>query len=570
MAVADVTQTKLKRCKALYRVSTKKQSEENDIPLQRNVCREFNERMGWDLIDEKVELGISGFKISAKDRDAILELQEEALRGEFDILLVFMFDRLGRKEDETPFIVQWFVEHGIEVWSVKEGQQKFEDHVDNLINYVRFWQASGESKKTSIRVTEGRKQQAIKGRYAGGYYPYGYKIVKLGRVNKKNHEVHDLQIDEYEASVVTKIFVLARDKGYGGRRISAILTEEKIFNRNGKPFSQSTINCILDNVAYMGILKSGDFMSKIHPDLMIIDVETFAQVHEMRKKRKQKDKSLKEEAKNNNYKYVVPESIQQQAIPSDGKGLLTGLIFCGHCGQRLRTKSRRSNSRRSKNDPNNKLVTIYVCENKLYEKGKVGVCPPESQSTYVAHKIDGIIDEVVKEFLGKIKAVNQNEYIDHGYHQSINILQLQLKHAMGEKKKKQQQIVLLKKAMIDASSRGLGIDSVLEVIEEVKTAIDELDEKICECKEQFQNISKIENEMKSQYDKLITWAEVYESSDIPTRRMIIANIIEKVTVKKGYDLHIDFKITKEQFERGITFIDARDRIEQNKHELKIG
>ena len=27
------------------------------------------------------------------------------MEGKFDILLVFMFDRLGRRDDETPFIV---------------------------------------------------------------------------------------------------------------------------------------------------------------------------------------------------------------------------------------------------------------------------------------------------------------------------------------------------------------------------------------------------------------------------------------------------------------------------------
>lgn len=26
----------------------------------------------------------------------------------FDVLLVFMFDRLGRRDDETPFVVEWF------------------------------------------------------------------------------------------------------------------------------------------------------------------------------------------------------------------------------------------------------------------------------------------------------------------------------------------------------------------------------------------------------------------------------------------------------------------------------
>jgi len=34
-----------------------------------------------------------------------------------------MFDRVGRIESESPFVVQWFVEYGVEVWSVNKGQQ---------------------------------------------------------------------------------------------------------------------------------------------------------------------------------------------------------------------------------------------------------------------------------------------------------------------------------------------------------------------------------------------------------------------------------------------------------------
>jgi len=70
-----------------------------------------------------------------------------------------MFDRLGRRDDETPFIVEWFVKNGVEVWSAMEGQQRFDNHVDKLMNYIRYWQASGESLKTSIRTktTYGRR-----------------------------------------------------------------------------------------------------------------------------------------------------------------------------------------------------------------------------------------------------------------------------------------------------------------------------------------------------------------------------------------------------------------------------
>ena len=63
----------------------------------------------------------------------------------FDVLLVFMFDRLGRRDDETPFVVEWFAKQGIRIFSVKEGEQKFESHTDSLINYIRYWQSEGES-----------------------------------------------------------------------------------------------------------------------------------------------------------------------------------------------------------------------------------------------------------------------------------------------------------------------------------------------------------------------------------------------------------------------------------------
>jgi hypothetical protein len=120
--------------------------------MQKQECREFiATKPDWELYRKLSEFGVSGYKVPAKKRDAIQEIKQEALDGKFDVLLVYMFDRLGRIDDEAPFIVEWFVKHGIEVWSTREGEQKFEHHVDKLTNYIRFWQAAGESEKTSIR-----------------------------------------------------------------------------------------------------------------------------------------------------------------------------------------------------------------------------------------------------------------------------------------------------------------------------------------------------------------------------------------------------------------------------------
>lgn len=57
-------------------------------------------------------------------------------------MLVYMFDRLGRCDDETPFVVEWFAKQGIEVWSTQEGDQRFEKQTGKLLNYIQYWKAT--------------------------------------------------------------------------------------------------------------------------------------------------------------------------------------------------------------------------------------------------------------------------------------------------------------------------------------------------------------------------------------------------------------------------------------------
>ena len=183
------------RVYCLYRVSTAKQvdhtdTNQADIPMQRKACREFAKKMGWTIIREEQEAGVSGYKVSAAHRDKLQLIRDHAKQGKFDILLVFMFDRLGRKSDETPFVVEWFVKNGVRVWSVNEGEQRFDCHTDRLMNYIRFWQADGESQKTSYRTKIALGQMVQEGRFRGGFVPFGYKLVPSGVLNKRKHEVN--------------------------------------------------------------------------------------------------------------------------------------------------------------------------------------------------------------------------------------------------------------------------------------------------------------------------------------------------------------------------------------------
>jgi DNA invertase Pin-like site-specific DNA recombinase len=251
------------------------QVENGDIPTQRAACQEFAVSKGWEVIEEFVEKGVSGFKISAYDREAMQKIKNDAVMQKFDILLVFMFDRLGRRDNETSFVVQWFIRNGIEVWSVKEGEQRIESHVDKLLNYIRYWQAQGESENTSIRVKAAHAQLTRNGHFRVGTVPFGYRLEHKGRVNKRGIPVGDYVIDEQETVAIRLMFDRYVNHGYGTQRLCSYLAELGLTPRVGGRFVNTTINNMLKRSLYIGILSTGGVQSDFIPELQIVSQAIF-------------------------------------------------------------------------------------------------------------------------------------------------------------------------------------------------------------------------------------------------------------------------------------------------------
>ena len=310
-----------------YRVSTKGQVDHNDIPMQKIKCRKFAQQQGWRVVMEKAEKGISGSKVSASKRDVIQELRQEAGNGSFDILLVYMFDRLGRIESETPFVLEWFVQHGIQMWSVHEGQQRIESHGDKLMNYIRFWQAAGESEKTSIRTRDRIRQIVSSGHFAGGFVPYGYRAVDKGRVNKRDQPVKDLEIDPEEAAWVREVFEKVANEGASGYAMARMLNDRGLCTRQGARFQSVNIRRMIRHEGYTGYLITKAARSEFIQELQIVDEKLFARANEVidcRSKKLAQEKNIA--AKTNNptllacllYTSPSPRYLDVSSIPYCG------------------------------------------------------------------------------------------------------------------------------------------------------------------------------------------------------------------------------------------------------------
>ena len=53
------------------------------------------------------------------------------------------------------------------------------------------------------------------------------------------------------------------------------------------------------------------------------------------------------------------------------------------------------------------------------------------------------------------------------------------------------------------------------------------------------------------YDDIISWADMYDSASMESKKMIVSCLIRRVEVYRDYRLHIDFNIDFEQFSAGL-------------------
>lgn len=516
----------------LYRVSTKKQvdRQKDDIPMQREACRDFAERMGWTIGKEFLEKGVSGFKVSASDRDAIQDLKSAAIKGEFQILLVFMFDRIGRIDDETPFVVEWFVKHGIKVWSVQEGEQRFESHVDKLMNYIRFWQASGESEKTSMRIKTRMQQLTAEGSYTGGPVPFGYQLERRGRLNKKGQELYDLAVNPVEAEWVVQIFEKTVKDGYGSFRVASYLNKNGVMTHSGSKFQSNTVIRILRNKLFCGYMVSGEAVSPHMKELQIVDKELFEQAQYILDQRSKKN-----------------DEERQIAMTTKSRALLSGIMFCAHCGGRLTSNVYHDTYTRTDGSVRRAEYLRYIC----YHKSRK-LCQCDGQSTYAADKVDEAVCSAVMDIFSRITDAPDEMVLQRKYNKELSSCKARETKLNMELRKYTGQLDKLNAEIADS----LTGDSVYSP-EQLSAAINGITAKIDEAKLQLE---AVRNEMagkkasmekvKPAYERFSGWAEEFRLASTERKKMIISQLVSRIEISKGYKINIALNLEYERFCEG--------------------
>lgn len=528
------------RVATLYRVSTKKQLDpsENggDIPTQQKACQDFiDTKKGWVLVKEYKEKGVSGFKKKSSERDELKQILFDAANNKFDVLLVFMFDRLGRLEDDTPFFIQALVKEGVEVWSVKEGQQTFDSHIDKLLNYIRSWQSNGESLKTSMRVTESHRQMVEKGIYRGGTVPFGYKTEPSGTYNKKGKELLKVVIDAEAAEVVRLMYDLVDQEGYGQYRLPQLLNERGYKTNRGKPWASNSVSVVLRNPMYKGYITYGkgtanEMMSnKSNPELVIIDEAKWERVQAIRVSRNPE-----------NIKNEIRENVVRN---TKGSLFLIGLIHCGTCGNPLTTTWNKKKYTHKDGTEVEYRSAKYRCSGKALQKVNCS-----GQTTYSHLRLEGVVLDEVFSYLDRLEKVDLTE----------KIKSFSTKNAVQEGKELQKFKKKLDVEQANYSKYKAEVIKVLsgeskfsseilsELIEQTKQKISEIEFEVARVEKEIASKKLEQAEVEVLKKFLPEWRDVFENASTAKKKMMLSTIIKNIDVRKD-GIRIDFKLRVSQF-----------------------
>lgn len=301
---------------------------------------------------------------SVQNRKAFQRMIEDAYRHKFDMIFVEDVSRFSRSMEDGVKTIKDLRAIGIGVYFRKEGWSTLDPSKDFEFQ-LRLSISQEENRAKSERVKWGLSRLRQKGGW-DSTPPYGY--------DKKNGF---LQVNEIEAQYIKLMYNLFTVKMWGLGKIAKELNRlEAPTKRGGNTWRPSQISGMLQNEIYTGRqsthkiesfditrglkknIDPSEWVVTQNEDLRLIDDDLFSLTQVEYKRRSE------------NYAFGARRSCET---------LLSGLLFCAHCGNTLRRKKRNSYIKKdgTKTDKGYVWVCRLVDSYGSKQKGKGGICTSE-------------------------------------------------------------------------------------------------------------------------------------------------------------------------------------------------
>lgn len=546
----------MKRVRMLLRVSSNQQLEaDGDLSVQRQLVKDYiSNQSDWQL-DEKeyFEGSNSGYKNAVADRNILQEALQDAKAKEYDILVVYKDDRIGRRMWEIGAYVMSLKSFGVDIYTVKDGciSPESDDIMGQMMLALRYGNAQKSSSDTGMRVKDTAQKLVQKGKFMGGKAPYGYKLELSGEVSKHGRALHHLVVVPEQAEVVKYIYELSLHKEFGATKISKILNEHEIYKDRAPRdiWKSGTIVSILTNPVYAGYtaykrretvdgryhrLDSKDWIFAEKPDteIAIIDENMWNQVQDTRKQRADK--------------YIKSLENQNVTVIRRNSGMLAliDVLHCGYCGRKMTNGSKYNYwTIKDTGERRTSKIAIYKCPNAWN-----GI-PHEKTKQYRADQIEPVVFEALAEYIGKLQE-NEDVFtqIEENQSRQKAVKQSELDKEQSELENIQQKISVMENNIPNAMTGDypLSLEELAGIIRKHKE-LEQKHKRIVEERKAELDAMKVSmDDWENIRNKIPTWQDVFWNADTTTKRVLVNKLIERIDITKD-SVNIRFKINLNDF-----------------------
>ena len=546
----------MKRVRMLLRVSSNQQLEaDGDLSVQRQIVKDYiSNQSDWQL-DEKeyFEGSNSGYKNAVADRNILQEALQDAKAKEYDILVVYKDDRIGRRMWEIGAYVMSLKSFGVDIYTVKDGciSPESDDIMGQMMLALRYGNAQKSSSDTGMRVKDTAQKLVQKGKFMGGKAPYGYKLELSGEVSKHGRALHHLVVVPEQAEVVKYIYELSLHKEFGATKISKILNEHEIYKDRAPRdiWKSGTIVSILTNPVYAGYtaykrretvdgryhrLDSKDWIFAEKPDteIAIIDENMWNQVQDTRKQRADK--------------YIKSLENQNVTVIRRNSGMLAliDVLHCGYCGRKMTNGSKYNYwTIKDTGERRTSKIAIYKCPNAWN-----GI-PHEKTKQYRADQIESVVFEALAEYIGKLQE-NEDVFtqIEENQSRQKAVKQSELDKEQSELENIQQKISVMENNIPNAMTGDypLSLEELAGIIRKHKE-LEQKHKRIVEERKAELDAMKVSmDDWENIRSKIPTWQDVFWNADTTTKRVLVNKLIERIDITKD-SVNIRFKINLNDF-----------------------
>ena len=283
----------------LARVSTKEQESGHSLSAQTDSLHKYAEKKEFTVVKEFCFSESAGSKIRKKFEEVIAYLRKHQIK----VLLCENVDRFTRNFKDAVDLDEMRKTEGLEVHFVKDG---FFINKDASGNQMFMWEAKVFLAKQYLnRLSDDVKRsmwQKFDNHEWAGKAPIGYQNIDLEDGTKS------IVPDEKNGPLVTRLFELYATGNTSYKGLATTMLKCGLTNRTGNLLSVSSIEHILKNPFYHGLMEYGG-RTNHHKYTPLISEELFEKCQSVREGWNKKP-------------------FQHQAIPF----IFRGLIKCEKCG----------------------------------------------------------------------------------------------------------------------------------------------------------------------------------------------------------------------------------------------